>query len=500
MSDSRTALSIGDCLPVNGVLTLTGYGLRLAVDGGALTVEDGTGGERRSGRFHRSEVRNGPTRLQRVVVLAHSGSVSLEAVRWCLDQDIALVAIAPHGAPYIQAWSHSKDDARLRRAQARAGEAGSVLGASIVRQLLRAKFEGEATTLASLGVDVEGWDRAAMGTLAEKLVGARDIGALRVLEAQGASIFWQELADLPVPWVNRDGGRVPQSWVAVGPRNSALGGTGPRRAVTPFHAALNVLFACLEMESLIALRTVGLDPGLGILHLDAPNRASLALDVLEPVRPTAVLLLLEFLRRRPLRLQDTVQRRDGEVRCRPAFLRELWETAPHWRRAIAPYAETVVEQIGIEAGVTVTSPLTGRRRRDAGNQLLGYSAWQPVPGILTLSKSCQTCGQPLSLNGSRSKCQACLAQVARAREDRRASQRDPEAPAQAFSRFLGLASPNDLTDFFDRWSANDLSAAAGASVFAANRWKTGGVIPQRRFWSNLLTHANRGSERPIYGN
>jgi CRISPR-associated protein Cas1 len=483
---------MGDCLPVNGVLTLTGYGVRLSVDGGALTVEDGTGDERRSGRFHRSEVRNGPLRLQRVVVLAHSGSVSLEAVRWCLDQDIAVVALAPDGAPYIRAWSHSKDDARLRRAQARAGEGESVLGASIVRQLLQAKFEAEATTLTSLGVDVEGRNRAVMRTLTEQLVGARDISSLRVLEAQRASIFWQTLADLPLPWVSRDVGRIPASWAVVGPRNSALGGTGPRRAVTPFHAALNVLFACLEMEALIALRTVGLDPGLGILHLDAPNRASLALDILEPVRPALVLLLRELLGRRPLRLQDVVQRRDGEVRCRPSFLRELWETAPRWRLAVAPYAETVVERVGVEAGVRVTSPLTGRRRREASNELRGYAAWRPVPKALTLAKGCQTCGRPLSLAGSRSKCRGCLDQVARVRGERRATQRDPEIPVRAFARFLGLRSPDELTEYFSNWSASDLSAAAGASIFAANRWKTGRVVPQRRFWNNLLAHTNRG--------
>lgn len=68
-------------------------------------------------------------------------------------------------------------------------------------------------------------------------------------------------------------------------RHSPLSG-GLRLAVTPVHAILNYSFALLESESRLALVALGLDPGLGLgLHADTPNRDSLALDVLEPVRP-----------------------------------------------------------------------------------------------------------------------------------------------------------------------------------------------------------------------
>jgi hypothetical protein len=41
-----------------------------------------------------------------------------------------------------------------------------------------------------------------------------------------------------------------------------------------------------ESEACLALLSVGLDPALGILHADQPNRDSFALDAMEPVRPT----------------------------------------------------------------------------------------------------------------------------------------------------------------------------------------------------------------------
>lgn len=35
----------------------------------------------------------------------------------------------------------------------------------------------------------------------------------------------------------------------------------------------------------MAARVVGLDPGMGVLHADQPNRDSLAADLMEPIRP-----------------------------------------------------------------------------------------------------------------------------------------------------------------------------------------------------------------------
>ena len=41
----------------------------------------------------------------------------------------------------------------------------------------------------------------------------------------------------------------------------------------------------LESEARLAAAALGLDPGLGVLHVDSGSRDSLALDLLEPVRP-----------------------------------------------------------------------------------------------------------------------------------------------------------------------------------------------------------------------
>lgn len=53
----------------------------------------------------------------------------------------------------------------------------------------------------------------------------------------------------------------------------------------PPNAVLNYLYAILEAEARLAAAELGLDPGLGVLHRDTPNRDNLACDLMEPARP-----------------------------------------------------------------------------------------------------------------------------------------------------------------------------------------------------------------------
>jgi hypothetical protein len=95
------------------VLVLSGYGLRVAVERGLLAISDGIGRDRREGRLARATCG-----LKRLVVLGHSGTVSLEALRWLYDVGAAFVQIDADGEVLVAAAPPGLDDARLRRAQA----------------------------------------------------------------------------------------------------------------------------------------------------------------------------------------------------------------------------------------------------------------------------------------------------------------------------------------------------------------------------------------------
>ena len=77
---------------------------------------------------------------------------------------------------------------------------------------------------------------------------------------------------------------MPEHWRSFGARISLVTGSA-RLAANPPNAILNYLYALLESEARRAAASLGLDPGLGVLHVDASNRDSLALDILEPIRP-----------------------------------------------------------------------------------------------------------------------------------------------------------------------------------------------------------------------
>src|SRR5829696_1733515 len=116
-------------IPRNGVLVLTGYGIRIAVERGHLTVNDGRGTERREARFSRAS-----RDLKRLVVIGHTGSVSLEALRWLRDLGCAFIQIDKDGELVLASGSLGLDDPRLRRAQALAPWNGA--GIALARDLL----------------------------------------------------------------------------------------------------------------------------------------------------------------------------------------------------------------------------------------------------------------------------------------------------------------------------------------------------------------------------
>src|SRR5712692_9615359 len=123
-----------------GILTLDGYGLRVSVERGHLAVSDGIGDERRQGRF--SKATSG---LRRLVLLGHSGSVTLDAIRLVHDVAASIVQIDSDGQVILASGPAGTPDARLLRAQAAASRNGT--GLRIVRSLVREKLRGQAAVL-----------------------------------------------------------------------------------------------------------------------------------------------------------------------------------------------------------------------------------------------------------------------------------------------------------------------------------------------------------------
>lgn len=91
-------------------------------------------------------------------------------------------------------------------------------------------------------------------------------------------------------------------------------GRSRRPPLDPVNALLSFLYTLLTHDCRSAAEGVGLDPAVGFLHRDRPGRPSLALDLMEELRPVfADRLALSLLNRKQLTSRDFETRDGGAV-------------------------------------------------------------------------------------------------------------------------------------------------------------------------------------------
>jgi CRISPR-associated endonuclease Cas1 len=485
-------------VPRNGVLTLVGYGISVSVDKGHLIVKDGIGAE----RFHYRLSRIGH-RLKRLVVVGLDGLLTLAALKWLRDQDVTLSFLERNGKVLSVVGPASSSDAKLRRAQAVAISSG--IGLEICRSLIDAKIKGQETVLREhLNCKATA---EAIARFRNKLGLARNFDAVRNVEANAASLYFREWRDLPVSWPKADLQKIPEHWRFVGSRQSPLTG-GPRLAVTPVHGILNYVFALLEAETRLAISSLGLDAGLGLgLHTDTADRSSLAFDVLEPVRPEVERWLLSWISSEPLRRADFFETATGNARLMSPMCTKLSETAPVWRKLVAPWAEYVARTLwsGATSGCARNSILPTRLTQQRRTEAKG-NVWMTAPEPPKAEHFCRGCGKTI-LNG-RLNCANCAVEgaterLASASKLGRVAAQTPEARAkhvasrkrhaQAESAWDASMQPTWLTsDVFSQQIQPILASTRTSAIrsrIGVSRWYAGrirqGYLPHPRHWDAL---------------
>jgi CRISPR-associated endonuclease Cas1 len=391
-----------------GVCVASGYGIKIQVRRGHLVVEDGLGRDRRSRTYARAT--HG---ISRVVVLGSDGFITLESVRWLHGLGIALIHLDRDGNILATSTPHG-GDARLRRLQAAA--LVSEAGLEVARTLLQAKLDGQANVLDALPAAAE--TRESFTAAYLRLGAASKLDELVWAERDAALAYWTAWGDIPVAFTGRDARAIPDHWHNFGLRGSLLTNS-PRLAINPANAILNYLYAILEAETRLACLTLGLDPGLGIVHADYRARDSFALDLMEAARPAVDAHVLELLRTRRFARRDFAETARGVCRVNPPLSHELAETAPQWARAVAPAAEAVTELLASSEGSRlkrVSTPLSGRNRsvRYEGNRRTVPSQRKRSPRP---TPTCKRCDGPLPRR-DRTYCDDCLPHYQREQYER----------------------------------------------------------------------------------
>jgi hypothetical protein len=141
---------------------------------------------------------------------------------------------------------------------------------------------------------------------------------------------------------------------------------------------------------------LGLDPGLGWTHRDAPYRNSAALDLVEAVRPDIDDYVLDLLRERTFSRREFGELPTGQVRLAPLLAKLLAEsTLGRWEEALTPHAKEIARTLAGAAGVRAPSATArGAARRAEGRSVAGHPKWHARRGrqtpVVCAASSCRS--------------------------------------------------------------------------------------------------------------
>jgi CRISPR-associated endonuclease Cas1 len=368
--------------------------------------------------------------------VATTGNITVDALRWLEGAGVGLIVLDPSTGRVVTASTRvANDDARLRRAQALAP--GTETGLLIVRCLIEAKLTGQSE-IAATELNAPGVAERIL-VLRGMVADSASLEEVRQLEASAANLYWSAWGSVEVSFVTKDAPRVPDNWRRFEGRRSAVNPGSARNASDPINACLNYLYRLVEAEGHLATQTVGLDPGLGVLHADMKSRASFVLDLIESARPIAERHVLRLIRSRPLRWRDFHEEARGVVRVLPPLTHRLAEAMPSFGVAMAPVVEHIAALLAAASPYDVNNPsvLTKEKHKAAARRRTAQvnddpeprSARGPNPGGLRSRakprqrpavaldprlpvRTCRDCGGPLPRvadRNPRNYCKICLA-------------------------------------------------------------------------------------------
>jgi hypothetical protein len=358
--------------------------------------------------------------------------------------------------------------------------------------------------------------------IGEQLNRSVDLVQCRSLEAQASNTcFGAWTGSVGCRFAALDAEKVPVHWMRFGSRSSQLrrSGRSPRDAADPINALLNYGYALAEAETRLVILAVGLDPGIGIVHTDIRNRDSLALDLLEPVRPVVERHILSLLKTRYFTRNDFHETRQGACRLLPPLSHELAGHMPEYAQAVAPIAERVAHALASSSPgkIALTTPLS--RHNMSAVQKRGNKprrSTSAAPPMKTMP-TCKSCGTKMF---TRQYCTACWTVTRAALNEQRiqatrtaiavarAEGRDPSQTAEAQAKrrdslLAGKAAERE-------WAANGttpaiteeqlyeqllprladvplskIERATGLSNSSCSRIRSGRMTPHPRHWDAL---------------
>lgn len=243
--------------------------------------------------------------LESVISFSYAGA-SPALMGACAERGIALSFFSPKGKFLARSQGLSRGNVLLRKEQYRLSD-NPIKSIAISRNFITGKiFNSRWVLERALRDHGHRINSEKIKDASQKLKSSIDtarksetIDVLRGIEGDAAAVYFGVLNELIL--------REKESF--------EFKGRTRRPPRDPVNAMLSLFYTVLANDCISALEGVGLDPFVGMMHVERPGRASLALDLIEELRAVMVdRFILSSINNRIIKPDDFEVRETGEVR------------------------------------------------------------------------------------------------------------------------------------------------------------------------------------------
>lgn len=243
--------------------------------------------------------------LEGIVYFGYA-SITPQLLEFLCERNVHISYISPYGNRFIaKIQSPISGNVRLRRAQYKVADdvyqsinysVNFVIGKlynsrCVLQRLLR--DHPNISSFKEVNASIN-----ELAKIIDKCRRVKDLKTLRGYEGQGArkyyGVFGSLITDKNLGFCFR--------------------GRSRRPPLDEVNALLSFLYTLLAHDVKAALETVGLDPQVGFMHLERPGRASLALDIMEELRPYIVdRATINMINNKQVSISDFLIKENGSV-------------------------------------------------------------------------------------------------------------------------------------------------------------------------------------------
>ena len=257
--------------------------------------------------------------LQSIVSFSYAGA-SPALMGACAQREIGLAFCSPRGKFLARVAGQAQGNVLLRRMQYRVADDPSqscrVAGMMIFGKVYNAKWSVERTRRDhAMRIDESRFSAVSdqLQGLLPQIAAETSLDSLRGLEGVGAAAYFSVLDDM----------------ILQGKETFFFRERSRRPPLDPVNAMLSFSYSLLAHDCAAALESVGLDAYVGFLHRDRPGRSSLALDLMEELRPCmADRFVLTLINNRIVKRADFTYRENGAVLLSASARRSVLK---HWQ-------------------------------------------------------------------------------------------------------------------------------------------------------------------------